>query len=156
MEALIHICQYDFVDFFNFTNKFTNESIFNVIEDIAPSFEDTMFDCQWQYESNECSEFFAPILTGEGFCFAFNSLNSHEIYTEQWGALYNFWNTIIDRYFLNSAWLQKWRLSKVIQIFHRGIWTRDTNRAQKKEVIRFGYSMRGKTIWIWWTGELHH
>lgn len=83
MEALIHICQYDFVDFFNFTNKFTNASIFDTIYEMAPSFQDTMFDCQWQYESNDCSEFFSPILTAEGLCFAFNSLNSHEVYTEE-------------------------------------------------------------------------
>lgn len=83
MEALTNICQFSNLDKFYFKQKYTNESIFHTIEDMAPSFNDTMYRCVWQYKSKNCSSFFVPTLTGEGLCFAFNSLNSHEMYTEE-------------------------------------------------------------------------
>lgn len=82
-EALIHICQFQFPNDFTFGPKFVNESIYEVIKDIAPNLNDTLIECMWQYEYRHCSEFFAPVLTEVGACFTFNALNTHEIYTDQ-------------------------------------------------------------------------
>lgn len=83
MEALIHPCQFSFPDDFEFGTKFTNESIYEMIQGIALTLDDTMCRCMWQYAVDSCTKFFTPILTEEGLCFAFNALNSRETYTEE-------------------------------------------------------------------------
>lgn len=83
MEAVSHICQFYFEDGFTFGSKLANLSIYGTILDLAPSFNETMFRCAWQYKNLSCSKLFVPILTEEGLCFAFNALNSREMYTEE-------------------------------------------------------------------------
>lgn len=58
--------------------KFIDESIYRVIEEITPS---TNFTLIWNNAPMK-NELITPIFTEEGFCFAFNSINSHEMYTE--------------------------------------------------------------------------
>ena len=68
-----------------FEDKFANESIYHTIQDIAPSFEDSLAGCNWNGmgEFHSCSTRMTSILTDEGLCFAFNALNSHEMYTNE-------------------------------------------------------------------------
>lgn len=52
--------------------------------DIAPTFNDTMIVCKWNDDKQvPCSKFIVPVFTNEGLCFAFNALNSHEVYTDE-------------------------------------------------------------------------
>lgn len=83
MEALSHICRFSFPDFIRFGGNFTNSSIYDVMTDMAPPMDDVVASCMWNYQARFCKEYFAPIFTEEGLCFAFNSLNSNEIYTEE-------------------------------------------------------------------------
>lgn len=86
MRALSHICpfpEYKNVLSFNFGDEFTNESIYSVIQDIALSLNDTIEECTWKNKPTDCSKLFAPVMTDEGLCFAYNALNSRELYTEQ-------------------------------------------------------------------------
>lgn len=85
MEALCQICEFFKKDLFSHVQigkEFTNTSIYDIIQDIAPN--DTMSGCYWQYTAywHSC-ELFRPILTKEGLCFTFNALNSRDIYTDQ-------------------------------------------------------------------------
>lgn len=83
MRALAHICQFALLDSVAFQEPFTNGSIYSIIEQMAPTLNDTLLGCMWQYSLGRCSDLFVPILTEEGVCFAFNALNSHEIYTTE-------------------------------------------------------------------------
>lgn len=84
MEALNHICGFYFnLDLTRFGRKFLNESIYDVIERMAPSMDGTLYKCMWNYKLEFCYEYFTPVFTADGLCFTFNGLNSHEVYTEE-------------------------------------------------------------------------
>lgn len=81
MEAVSQICDAHLTDGFQLGENFTDHTIFDLIEEVAPTFEETMFFCKWRNDVSFCP-FFKPILTEEGMCYTFNALNSEEIYRE--------------------------------------------------------------------------
>lgn len=83
LYALNHVCNFHKSNWGEFGTEFINESIFDVIKDMAPSINGTFNKCSWNYKLNSCSEYFKPVFTGDGLCYTFNSLNSYEIYTEE-------------------------------------------------------------------------
>lgn len=48
MEAVLHICYAHLGDKLNIGDNFTNHSIFGWIEEIAPTFKETMYRCEWR------------------------------------------------------------------------------------------------------------
>ncbi|KAG4070571.1 hypothetical protein HA402_011958 [Bradysia odoriphaga] len=80
-KALAHVCTH-FNEFVDENDDFTDGSVFDVIKDIAPVFNETISTCEWHYHDISCEKWFVPILTEEGHCFAFNALNSIDVYTE--------------------------------------------------------------------------
>lgn len=90
LEAALNVCPSpDVFDAFapELQNNFSNGSIYDTIEDIAPDFNKTFFRCTLHDRVRLCSEIFTSIFTQNGFCFEFNGLNSHEIYTEEYVSL---------------------------------------------------------------------
>lgn len=63
-------------------SNFTDDSIYNIIQEIAPDISDVVSWCTWRQE-DFCLFSLSSIITAEGVCFAFNNLNSHEIYTDE-------------------------------------------------------------------------
>lgn len=65
------------------SDKYLNDSIYDVILDIAPTHFNTFRTCSWNSYVLSCSGSFYPILTDEGLCFALNALNAYELYTKE-------------------------------------------------------------------------
>lgn len=83
LDAFGLVCDLD-EDIFEFRSKFANDSIYSTIKDIAPAFNETLGFCSSPVESDStCPKLFTLVWTGNGLCYAFNALNSHEIYTEE-------------------------------------------------------------------------
>lgn len=85
MRALFHICpNIDLIEPPDNDDQFTNNSIYEIINDMAQSIKDITFKCNWKEKLYKtCSDILKPIFTDDGLCFAFNALNSNETYTEQ-------------------------------------------------------------------------
>lgn len=83
VDTLIQFCPFFRNDAVQIGTKFVNESIYDVITDMAPNFDYVMLSCRWHYQFESCSKHFVPLLTEDGLCFAFNALNSHEVYTKE-------------------------------------------------------------------------
>lgn len=85
MQNLItftHICDVKTFEIFDIGNNFTDATLIRDLNNIALKLNDSLHYCEWHYKDKKCSEMFRPILTEEGICFTFNSLNSRDIYSE--------------------------------------------------------------------------
>ncbi|XP_055305956.1 pickpocket protein 28-like, partial [Sitodiplosis mosellana] len=82
LEALSHLCRFNFPEYVRYGNKFTNTSIYDIIQDIAPNLTSVIVSCSWNLQMENCESHFSPTITDEGLCFTFNALNSDEIYTD--------------------------------------------------------------------------
>ena len=66
-----------------FEIDFTDEDVFNVIRDVAPTVEEITLSCSWKGAIINCSEYLKPVMTHDGVCYTFNGLNSRDIYTDE-------------------------------------------------------------------------
>lgn len=89
LDAIVHLCK-NFshsIQFYGLEwiyDDFTEEWIYDVIADMAPSFNNTHHECRWKrVQGHNCYQNFVHVLTEKGLCYAINVVNSHEIYTEQ-------------------------------------------------------------------------
>lgn len=83
LNTLSHLCT-RLPDLIEYKENFSNDSIYATIQEIALPVSNSTWSCKWQEEILvDCSAYYVPILTEEGVCFSFNSLNSKEIYTNE-------------------------------------------------------------------------
>lgn len=83
LEVLIQICDMFTFAEFNLGEMISDASIVDTLFDMSIKMENSMRDCEWRSERIACRNLFRPILTEDGFCFIFNSLNSRDIYTDE-------------------------------------------------------------------------
>lgn len=98
----------DFTEYIDFGEKFANETIYDVIKDMAPSLDGercVLSTCRWQLKYKDCPALFKPILTEEGLCFTFNALNSRDIYTEEFRNIFSLLLFLSAIMKLLSEWL---------------------------------------------------
>ncbi|XP_031627362.1 pickpocket protein 28-like [Contarinia nasturtii] len=65
--------------------NFSSEHIYDLIEMIAPTSDNSMIFCLWKATATDvpCGNIIVPVLTEDGLCFSLNAMNSHEMYTER-------------------------------------------------------------------------
>lgn len=83
MKALAHICQMIFPNYITDGDHISDERIYDIIQNMSITSEDLFSYSLWQTNYDYSWLPFTPLLTEEGICFAFNDLNSHEIYSNQ-------------------------------------------------------------------------
>lgn len=81
--AVTHLCD-DCMHYGDTSETFANNSIFDVLQDMAPDSHSVVMSHKWKYETFSSIEAeISSVLTEEGLCFAFNAVNSHEVYTDE-------------------------------------------------------------------------
>lgn len=64
------------------SDKFTNDSLYDMVVYLAPTLKRTIRSGWRKDYYHNVTGLFAPVFTDEGYCFSFNTLNSHDIYTD--------------------------------------------------------------------------
>lgn len=82
LNAATQVCPY-LSENIKLSDHFASESIHRTLQEIAPTLNESIAFCRWRDIKNGCINLMVPTLTDHGLCFSFNTLNWHEMYTEE-------------------------------------------------------------------------
>lgn len=51
--------------------------------DLAPTIEDILVFCRFRDKTTNCSDLFDPIVTEDGLCYTFNTLNAIDVVSDE-------------------------------------------------------------------------
>lgn len=80
MEALAHDCKNYFFTSDDFNSGLKSHEIWSVLNEINVPMNEVIQNCKWRGEN--CKKYFVPMVTFEGFCYTFNTLNSSEMFKD--------------------------------------------------------------------------
>lgn len=73
METIIQLCDTHIATSnFKIGSSYENSSFFDVLTEMAPGYNDTMWFCKWRNVNGPCFDYFQTILTDEGVCLRFS------------------------------------------------------------------------------------
>lgn len=82
-EAISQVCDAHLNGGFSVGNETVGPEIVQTLKDLSPKLDEILFQCKWRNAPDTCQELFSPILTEEGMCFTFNTLNAQEMFREE-------------------------------------------------------------------------
>lgn len=81
---MAHVCDYFYlIRKMKVNLNFANNSIYKTIVELAPKLDQVFDECRWLGKTVECGKIFTPVITKLGYCFAFNSINVQDMYTDR-------------------------------------------------------------------------
>lgn len=83
LEAVAQTCDAHLLTSFNVGNKTVNRNLISILREVAPQFNETLFQCKYRSFTDTCDKLFHEIITEEGICYTFNALDGKDIYREE-------------------------------------------------------------------------
>lgn len=84
LEALSQFCYFAGIMFWNDEPVPQNASIYDTIGRVSPDLSSVIYERKTFWVDSQELVKFGPIFTDEGLCFTANSINSREMYTDEW------------------------------------------------------------------------
>lgn len=85
LRAVFEVCNFQF--YYNFStlqvNITSDEPIIKLIKDITPQRDEIIGKCLWGGQPFDCGKF-KQVITPNGVCYSLNTLNSRDMYTNQY------------------------------------------------------------------------
>ncbi|XP_031619416.1 uncharacterized protein LOC116338358 [Contarinia nasturtii] len=63
-------------------DNYADKSIISTIHDMAPTYSDTMINCNVFNNMAQCHDYFFPSITDDGLCYTFNMFNTKDFVTD--------------------------------------------------------------------------
>lgn len=100
------VCKYD-EDYQRHKREYTDASIIEHIDDVAPILSNTLIICNWGDSNATCNDLFKKVYTAEGVCFNMNGLSADDLFrdTVQSDYKYSESNETISRWSLEDGYL---------------------------------------------------
>lgn len=64
-------------------DDYFDDNTWSTLNNIAPALNETFIYCKLFGETRNCSDLFVPRKSERGLCYTFNSLNPHDMFTDE-------------------------------------------------------------------------